>query len=98
MSAKTIQVPSQAPLKYLVALIAKETKSRGPIDLLSGFPPRSLSLKVTSEKAPISNFLRTNEMITIASKASSSSSKKKTPIEVSTSTIGPAISRVDVGI
>ena len=62
MSAKTIQVPSQAPLKYLIALIAKETKLRGPIDLLSGFPPRSLSLKVTSdENAPISSFLRTKD-------------------------------------
>ena len=36
VSAKTIQVPSQAPLKYLIALIAKETKLHGPIDLLSG--------------------------------------------------------------
>ena len=80
VSSRTIQVPSQAPLKYLKAMIPKEIEQTklGQIDLLSGFPPRSLSLKTTSKNAPISSFLRTNELITITSLSSSSASNRST--------------------
>ena len=76
MNMRTVQVPSKATLSYLEAFIAKEASTTlGPIDLLSGFPPRSLR-SIAKSDAPISSYLRTNEMIIVASRNSSSSNKK----------------------